>query len=109
MKIARRECAIFNGYFFDLMYVNKHLQRQYVFLRRADSDLLLVAVNFDGEPVNISINIPAHAFDYLQMKEHKAKAADLLSSDKLSFIFKADSAVDMTIDAYGARVWKMKA
>ena len=108
-KIARRERAICNGYFFDLMYVNQHLHRQYVFLRRADSDLLLIAVNFDGEPANISINIPAHAFDYLQMKEHKAKATDLLSSDKFSFQFNADSAVETTIDAYSARVWKMKA
>ena len=108
-KIARRERAICNGYFFDLMYVNQHLLRQYVFLRRADSDLLLVAVNFDSEPANISINIPAHAFDYLQMKEHKATATDLLSGDKISFQFKADNAVETTIDAYSARVWKMKA
>ena len=109
MKIARRENAIINGYFFDLMYINQHLHRQYVFLRRADSDLLLIAVNFDGEPANINVNIPAHAFDYLQMKEHKAKATDLLSGDKLSFLFKADNAVEMTINGYSARVWKMKA
>ena len=109
MKIARRENAIINGYFFDLMYINQHLHRQYVFLRRADSDLLLIAVNFDGEPANINVNIPSHAFDYLQMKEHKAKATDLLSGDKLSFLFKADNAVEMTINGYSARVWKMKA
>ena len=109
MKIARRENAIINGYFFDLMYINQHLHRQYVFLRRADSDLLLIAVNFDGEPANINVNIPAHAFDYLQMKEHKAKATDLLSGDKLSFLFKADNSVEMTINGYSARVWKMKA
>ena len=109
MKIARRENAIINGYFFDLMYINQHLHRQYVFLRRADSDLLLIAVNFNGEPANINVNIPAHAFDYLQMKEHKAKATDLLSGDKLSFLFKADNAVEMTINGYSARVWKMKA
>ena len=109
MKIARRENAIINGYFFDLMYINQHLHRQYVFLRRADSDLLLIAVNFDGEPANINVNIPAHAFDYLQMKEHKAKATDLLSGDKLSFLFKADNAVEMTINGYSARAWKMKA
>ena len=109
MKIARKESAVINGYFFDLMYVNQHLQRQYVFLRHDNSDLLLIAVNFDGEPVNINVNIPAHAFDYLQMKEHKAKASDLLSGDKLSFKFEADHAVEMTIDGYSARVWKMKA
>ena len=109
MKIARRESAIINGFFFDLMYVNQHLHRQYVFLRRADSDLLLIAVNFDGEPVDISVNIPAHAFDYLQMKERKALATDILSAGKLSFQLKADCAINMTIDAYSARVWKMKA
>ena len=109
ISVARRENAVINGYFFDLMYVNQHLTRQYVFLRRAVSDLLLIAVNFDGEPVDISVTIPAHAFDYLQLKERKAVATDLLATAKLNLMLVPDSSVNMTIGAYGARVWKMKA
>ena len=109
LQMARREDAVINGVFFDLMYVNQHLSRQYVFLRRAGSDLLLVAVNFDGNDADISVNIPTHAFDYLQLKERKGVAHDLLSSEKMSLQLKSDSAVNMNIGAYGARVWKMKA
>ena len=110
MQIARREKAINEGVFFDLMYVNQHLHRQYVFLRRAGSDLLLIAVNFDGDEAVISVNIPAHAFDYLQLKERKGVVSDLLESKtKMTILFKPDNAVRMSIPAYGARVWKMKA
>jgi glycosidase len=109
-QVARKESAICNGVFFDLMYVNQHLHRQYVFLRRAGNDLLLVAVNFDGNEADISVNIPVHAFDYLQMKERKGVATDILHSNvKMTILFKPDNAVRMTIPAYGARVWKMKA
>ena len=109
LLMARREIAVISGIFFDLMYVNQHLYRQYVFLRRAGSDLLLVAANFDGDEANISVNIPAHAFDYMQLKERKGIATDLLSGDKLGFQLKADSHVRMTVPGFGARVWKMKA
>ena len=109
LQMARREDAIINGVFFDLMYVNQHLHRQYIFIRRAGNDLFLVAVNFDDNDVNISVNIPAHAFDYLQLKERKGTARDLLSSEKMNIQLKADGTVNMTIGAYGARVWKMKA
>ncbi len=109
MQLARRENAVIDGVFFDLMYVNQHLTRQYAFLRRAGSDLLLIAVNFDSQNVNINVNIPAHAFDYLQLKERKASVQDLLTSDKMTIMFKSDGAVNMTIAGNSARVWKMKA
>ena len=109
ISVARREQAVSNGFFFDLMYVNLHLHRQYVFLRRAESDLLLIAVNFDGDPVDISVNIPAHAFDFLQLKARKGIANDLLSGDKISLQLKPDMPIHMTIEGYGARVWKLKA
>ena len=109
LQIARRESAIASGVFFDLMYVNQHLHRQYVFLRRAGSDLLLIAANFDGDEANISVKIPAHAFDYMQLKERHGVVSDLLSSDKMKIDLLSDCNIDMTIPGYGARVWKMKA
>ena len=109
LQIARREAAIASGVFFDLMYVNQHLHRQYVFLRRAGSDLLLIAANFDGDEANISVKIPAHAFDYMQLKERRGVVSDLLSSDKMKIDLLADCNIDMTVPGYGARVWKMKA
>ena len=108
MLIARREKAVSEGRFFDLMYVNGHLERQYVFLRKAGSDLLVVAVNFDDREAEVDIMLPAHAFDYLEMKEKAAMATDLLTKERQSMLVKRDGAVRMTIAACGGRVWKLK-
>lgn len=108
MLIARKEKAVSDGAFFDLMYVNGHLQRQYAFLRKADNDLLLVVTNFDDQDVDIDVNLPAHAFDYLKIKECAAMATDLLSKEKLSMMLRPDGAVRMNVGARSARVWKVK-
>ena len=108
MHIARQEKTVAEGVFFDLMYVNSHLQRQYAFLRRAEGELLLVVVNFDGSDVTINVNVPSHAFDFLTMKEKKVIATDLLTKEKLAMSMKRDGAVRMEVGAYSGRVWKIK-
>ena len=108
MHIARQEKTVAEGVFFDLMYVNSHLQRQYAFLRRAEGELLLVVVNFNGSDVTINVNVPSHAFDFLTMKEKKVIATDLLTKEKLAMSMKRDGAVRMEVGAYSGRVWKIK-
>ena len=108
MHIARQEKTVAEGVFFDLMYVNSHLQRQYAFLRRAEGELLLVVVNFDGSDVTIDVNVPSHAFDFLTMKEKKVIATDLLTKEKLAMSMKRDGAIRMEVDANSGRVWKIK-
>ena len=108
LQLARKEKAVTEGVFFDLMYVNRHLERQYVFLRYAEGDLLLVAVNFDDRDVVTDVNIPAHAFDYLGMKEKKVTATDLLSKEKLTMSLRKDGRFRMEIKARIGRVWKMQ-
>ena len=108
MLIARKEKAVSDGAFFDLMYVNGHLQRQYAFLRKADNDLLLVVANFDDQDVDVDVNLPAHAFDYLKIKECTVMATDLLTKDKLSMMLRPDGAVRMNVGACSGRVWKVK-
>ncbi|MBQ9232088.1 MAG: alpha-amylase family protein [Prevotella sp.] len=108
MQIARKEKAVREGVFFDLMYVNQQLERQYVFLRKAGNDLLLVAVNFDDYAVAIDVNIPAHAFDFLKVKEGAYPVTDLLTKDKDEIALRRDGAVRMTLDARGGVVLKLK-
>ncbi|MBO5548179.1 MAG: alpha-amylase family protein [Prevotella sp.] len=108
MLIARKEKAVADGAFFDLMYVNGHLERQYVFLRKQDNDLLMVAVNFDDSETEVDVCLPAHAFDYLGLKEKTAMATDLLSKEKQSVMLRRDGLVRMKIAARGGRVWKLK-
>lgn len=108
MQLARQEKAVSDGLFFDLMYVNGHLQRQYAFLRRVEGELLLVAVNFEPHDVTIDVNVPAHAFEYLSMQEKVVIGTDLLTKEKLAMNLRKDGAVRMEVKAYGGRVWKVK-
>ena len=108
LLIARKEKAVSDGTFFDLMYVNGHLQRQYAFLRKADNDLLLVVVNFADQDVDVDVNLPAHAFDYLKLKACTAMATDLLTKEKQSMLLHPDGNVRMNIPARSGRVWKVK-
>ena len=108
MLLARKEKAVFDGAFFDLMYVNGHLFRQYAFLRKQDNDLLIVVVNFDDREAEVDVCLPAHAFEYLQLKEKTAMATDLLSKEKQSMILHRDGSVRMKIAARSGRVWKLK-
>ena len=108
MLLARKEKAVTDGLCFDLMYVNQHLQRQYVFLRKAAGELLLVAANFDDSEAEINITLPAHAFDYLSVKEKKVMAVDLLTKERESMMLRPDGQVRMLVPARGVRVWKMK-
>lgn len=112
LRIANEERAVSEGLSFDLMYANPMSSRfnpdqQYAFLRKAGSDLLLVVANFADCDVDISVNIPAHAFDVMEIKEGKAEATDLLTEDKQQVELKRDTSVGMEIKAHWARIWKM--
>ena len=108
MLLARQEKAVTDGVFFDLMYVNGHLERQYAFLRYAGGELLLVVTNFEDRDVVTDVNIPAHAFDYLGIKEKKVIGTDLLTKEKLAMSLRKDGSVRMEIKARSGRVWKIK-
>ena len=122
LTIAREQRAVTDGLMFDLMYVNQHIgDRQYAFLRKtepstaggtaasakrskADSETLLVVVNFADEPVAVDINIPSHAFDYLHLAEGRIAGTDLLTDEPVALELKADAAVRVEIAARGGRV-----
>ena len=108
MLLARQEKAVTDGVFFDLMYVNGHLERQYAFLRYAGGELLLVVTNFEDRDVVTDVNIPAHAFDYLGIKEKKVIGTDLLTKEKLAMSLRKDGSVRMEIKARSGRAWKIK-
>ena len=109
MNIVRTEKAVTNGVSFDLMYVNGQYHRQYAFFRESASEVLLVAVNFEDLPQTMNVTIPAHAFDYLKLKEKDAQATDLLTGEKLKLPLKRDGAVALQIPPLGAVILKFKA
>ena len=107
LNIARSEKAVGEGEFFDLMYVNEHLaQRQYAFLRKAGTEMLLVVANFSDEQVECKVNIPEHAFDFLQIPCKKFCAQDMLGGQPLNVDFGLSKEVCVNVDGNNCRIFK---
>lgn len=111
LHIANREAAVCEGEFFDLMYVNPQTwkfnpRHEFAFLRKFEDEVLLVVVNFGADRVNTSVNIPAHAFDFLGLPEKEVRAIDLLTGQEMDIELKRDGAVDMDLRPYTGRIYK---
>jgi len=110
INIARSEKAVCEGVSFDLMYVNGDYHRQYAFLRKAGSEVLLVVVNFDELTTTMDVTIPAHAFDYMKLKERKnVTAVDLLTGKEIKRQLYRDCYISVDLEPLGAVVLKFKA
>lgn len=115
LNMANAEDAIARGSFFDLMYanysnpgVNPH--RHYIFLRHYGDDLLVVAVNFADTDDNIAVNIPAHAFECLNMPQGTDPAAlELLTGASDAKQLSASRPFEVRVPAHGAAIWKLSA
>ena len=108
LTIARKEKAVSEGLTYDLMYVNQQYHRQYMFLRKSKSSTLLVVANFDDADAAVNVCIPAHAFDYLQLRQKTYAATDLLSGSTTELALKADAAVGVAVPARNAVIYKLK-
>lgn len=76
--------------------MNEH--KQYAFLRQHEDEVLLIAVNFGDIPMRVAINIPEHAFEYLQIPKYdNIKAKDLISGkdEKISFTSSRPTGIDL--------------
>ena len=110
LTIARTEKAVANGVCFDLMYVNGQYQHQYAFIRKAGNEALLVVANFAEESTTMDVTIPAHAFDYLKLKERKnVKAVDLMTGKEIKRQLSRDCYVSVDLEPCSAVVLKFNA
>jgi len=109
LNIATSEAAVTQGDSYDLMYVNPSCHRQYMFLRRYKRQLLLVVANFDEADADVSICVPAHAFEFLGLREKCYTATDLLGdAPTVELPFTKDGSVRVSVPALGAVVYKLK-
>lgn len=113
LNICRNEKAITSGRFFDLMYVNYenpslNPHKQYVFMRSYATETLVIAVNFDSVSCDLSVNIPQHAFETLNLPQGEAIATDLLTGDKMRKSFSQDKPFETFIAPFDAVVWKIR-
>ncbi len=108
LGIARKEKAVSEGLFYDLMYMNGQYHRQYMFLRKLGNSLLLVVANFDDADAQVDVVIPAHAFEFLELRQKAYNATDLLNDTSTVLDLKADSSVRIAVAARSAVVYKLK-
>ena len=114
LTLCNEEMAIAQGDFFDLMYANTNGWRfnehkQYAFLRKFKRELLLFVVNFDHISVDLAINIPSHAFDFLQLPQmDRYKATDLLSGKEETISLLPYKATDVSVGGYSGKILKIK-
>ena len=89
-----------DGGFYDLMYANPHLHRQYAFVRYSRKKFALIIANFSDKEETISLNLPKHFFEFTGIKE-KAKAilTDALSAKKITTTFTSREPLVVTLPA----------
>ena len=112
LNIATNEKAVTGGKFFDLMYVNPtsadfNADRQYVFLRSNEDDLMIVLANFSDENSDCKINIPQHAFNYLNLKKGIMEGTDLLNGEKITITLSDTDPLNLSVEAWSGRVIKI--
>jgi len=114
LHLCNSEKAIREGLFFDIMYANYHQgmdeHRQYAFLRKADNDLLIIIANFSDAPASISITIPSHAFDCLDISHsgEERDCKDLLTGKKEKHTLLPDTPIQLEIPKCSGKVLKIK-
>ena len=112
LNICNKEHCISNGKFFDLMYVNNvstdfNSHRQYAFLRSDGHNAVLAVTNFTDQPLNTSVNIPQHAFDYMELNERdNVTMHELLSGHTFRTSLHPDTPVRIRIPAQSGVVIK---
>ena len=113
LTLCNEETSIAKGVFFDLMYANKNGWRfdehkQYTFMRKYKNELLFIIVNFDSQLVDVAINVPSHAFDFLQIPQmEKYQATDLLTGAKEEICLLPYKATEVSVGAYNGKILKI--
>ncbi len=112
LNMLNSEQAIASGRFFDLMYVNYqnptlNPHRHYVFIRSYNGETLVIAANFGAERADLKINIPLHAFEYLNIPQGESRATELLTGDTDIKKLVSGETFDVTVQPNDAVVWKI--
>lgn len=95
IRLAANDEAISKGTTYDLSYCNYssdgfNKDRHYAFLRDYEDHTLLVAVNFSSNEAKLKLQIPEHAFEWMQIKK-----SDTLYPGK---------SIEVTVAPYGGTI-----
>lgn len=106
--------AIRTGLFYDLMYANynnlQHFnpEKHFAFLRKSESETLIIVCNFDNNPAHVGVNIPQHAFNFMDLKEGLYHGLDLISGETQTISLGIDEPTMVSIPAHNAVILKIK-
>ena len=111
LTLVNNEPAIKDGLFFDLMYVNYenpdfNPHRQFAYIRSTKTESILIVVNFDGHDCEVGVNIPDHAFSFLELPVGKVKATNLLDGSNVNLQLTPATPVKVALKAHGAALLK---
>jgi hypothetical protein len=113
LTLCNEEQAIKKGVFFDLMYANINGWRfnehkQYTFMRKYKNEILFFVINFDSQLVDVAINVPSHAFDFLQIPQMESyQAIDLMTGAKEEICLLPYKPTDISIGGYNGKILKI--
>ena len=112
LTMCNSQRAIREGDFFDLMYVNLSNpaldpHRQFAYLRHKDDETIMIIVNFGDRQADVAVNIPDHAFDFLELAEGSYDAVELLSENTGTIDLQRGTPFTATVPAHGAILCKL--
>lgn len=102
LSLCNEKPAIREGRFFDLMYANYQnplmdTNHEYAFLRHTDGQLMIVIANFEDKSVDMGLNIPRHAFDYLGFTPGIYDSVEMLTGDKRRIHLEPDGLINLIL------------
>ncbi|MDR1402866.1 MAG: alpha-amylase family protein [Tannerellaceae bacterium] len=112
LNLAKDEPVFAQGRFYDLTYANLsnpefNPHRLYVYLRKYENEVALVAVNFDKTARQAGVYIPPEAFAVLGMQENEAaEQLDLFTGEKTVCALASARLYHTEVPAYGGRILK---
>ena len=113
LLLCNEERALREGLFYDLMpanYENEQFNstRQFAFLRGTPREVVLVLANFEDKEMEITVEIPQHAFDFFELKIFsKIKATPLLSVKNKVMETDFLSPLKTKLEAHSGEVYKI--
>ena len=116
LHVSMQEKAITEGLMYDLEFANFGNPRfnsheQYAYFRKYKNELLLIPVNFQDKPVDLEINIPSEAFQYLNLPEGEIYSSKNLLDEVEEFPIQrlsSKSPYRVFLPAWSGKILKLK-
>lgn len=112
-EIATTSNAVVKGSFYDLTYANYNnphydIHRQFAFLRRFGSEVLLVVANFDGDEKDIELCVPSEAWEFVNVKSRRRHFENLITNEWEFINHNIDDPVKIHLKGYDAVVLRLQ-